>query len=141
VSVAVAGAAAGAMQWLVLRHWVTRAGWWVLAASFSWVATTYVYAYVTRANDVRLALGGAASGALSGAITGIVLVWLMRGRQRVGTRLSSAKRLPPLSRYPTALPRASHNRFCVASYLLAIALIDSFSAPQTRRKLTCPPSS
>jgi hypothetical protein len=87
VSVAVAGAAAGAMQWLVLRHWVSRAGWWVLASSISWVVSTYVYAYVTRANDVRLALGGVASGALSGAITGIVLVRLMRGRQKVASRL------------------------------------------------------
>jgi hypothetical protein len=78
VAIAVAGAVAGAMQWLVLRLWVSRAGWWVLASSIGWVAATFVYAYVTRANDVHLPLGGAVSGALSGAITGLTLVELMR---------------------------------------------------------------
>jgi hypothetical protein len=73
-----AGAVAGATQWLVLRQWVGRAGWWVLASSVSWLGATYAYVLSTRANDVRLPLVGAAAGVLSGAITASVLVWLMR---------------------------------------------------------------
>jgi hypothetical protein len=73
-----AGAMVGAMQWLALRQWVGRAGWWVLASSISWLGATDVYAFLTRANDVQLTLGGAASGILSGAIMGSLLVWLMR---------------------------------------------------------------
>ncbi len=34
-----AGAVAGLGQWLVLRHSVKRAGWWILAAALSWAAT------------------------------------------------------------------------------------------------------
>jgi hypothetical protein len=84
LATAVAGAVAGAMQWLVLRLWIARAGWWVLASGISWVAVFYVYAYVTRANDVHLPLGGAVSGALSGAITGLTLVELMRNTRKIG---------------------------------------------------------
>jgi hypothetical protein len=77
-SLAVAGAAVGTLQWVVLRRWVSRAGRWVPASSISWVLATFLYMSLTRGNDVHLTLGGAASGALSGAITGLVLVGLMR---------------------------------------------------------------
>jgi hypothetical protein len=77
-SMAVAGAAVGTLQWVVLRRWVSRAGWWVLASSISWVVAEYAYLKLTRASDVRLLLGAAVSGALSGAITGLTLVGLMR---------------------------------------------------------------
>ena len=73
------GAVGGAMQWLVLRRQISRAGWWVLASTVGWL--------------VPLVVGGAVGGALglenwpmlfpalavlSAAITGIVLVWLLR---------------------------------------------------------------
>jgi hypothetical protein len=77
-SMAVAGAAVGTLQWVVLRRWVSRAGWWVLASSISWVVAEYVYLEMTRASDVHLLLGAAVSGALSGAITGLTLVGLIR---------------------------------------------------------------
>jgi hypothetical protein len=77
-SMAIAGAAVGTLQWLVLRRWVPSAGWWVLVSSLSWVAAEYAYLKLTRASDVHLLLGAAVSGALSGAITGLTLVGLMR---------------------------------------------------------------
>jgi hypothetical protein len=77
-SMAVAGAAVGTLQWLVLRRWVPSAGWWVLVSSLSWVVAEYAYLKLTRASDVHLLLGAAVSGALSGAITGLTLVGLMR---------------------------------------------------------------
>jgi hypothetical protein len=79
-----AGAVVGTMQWLVLRRWVSCSGWWVLASIVSWVGATYVYASLTRANDVYLPLGGAAAGIVSGAIMGLVLLWLMRHTQQKG---------------------------------------------------------
>jgi hypothetical protein len=90
VAAILAGAAVGAMQWSVLRQWVGRAGWWVLASSVSWFGATYVYVFSTRANNVSLPLGGAAAGVLSGAITGLVLVWLMRQTQQRGKEEGSA---------------------------------------------------
>jgi hypothetical protein len=79
---ALAGSVVGAAQWFVLRQWVARAGWWIFASSVSWLGATNVYAFLTRANDFRLTLGGAAAGLLSGAIMGLVLVWLMRSEGR-----------------------------------------------------------
>jgi hypothetical protein len=81
-STAVAGAAVGILQWVVLRRWVSRAGWWVLASSIAWVVASFVYLTLTRGNDVHLTLGGAVSGALSGAVTGFVLVGLTRTGQQ-----------------------------------------------------------
>jgi hypothetical protein len=81
-SMAVAGAVAGTLQWLVLRRWVSRAGWWVLAGSISWVVAEYTYLTLMRAGDVHLLSGAAVSGTLSGATSGLVLVELMRHGQR-----------------------------------------------------------
>jgi hypothetical protein len=62
------GTVVGALQWLVLRRQVARAGWWVLASTVGWV--------------VGMPLGGIfgwlALGAAYGAITGTALVWLLR---------------------------------------------------------------
>ena len=80
-SMAVAGAVVGTLQWLVLRRWVSRAGWWVSASSVSWVAAESAYLNLTRAGDVHLISGAAVSGALSGAIMGLTLVGLMRNRR------------------------------------------------------------
>jgi hypothetical protein len=87
-SMVVAGAVVGTLQWLVLRRWVQHAGWWVLAASISWVAAEYAYLKLTRSNDVRLLWGATASGALSGAITGLTLVGLMQNTRKDEPSLS-----------------------------------------------------
>jgi hypothetical protein len=81
-SMAVAGAAVGTLQWVVLRRWVPRAGWWVLASSISWAAAEYAYLRLTRAGDVRLLWGAVVSGTLSGTITGLALVGLMRNTRK-----------------------------------------------------------
>ena len=69
---------AGALQWLVLRRQVARAGWWVLASTVGWV----VGGLVSGITDA--AVGWAVLGAVYGAITGAVLVWLLR-RGAAGT--------------------------------------------------------
>lgn len=80
VEFAFAGALAGTIQWIVLRRWVTRAGWWVVISSVGWAVAGLAYMRLTRGNDVALPLGGAISGALSGGITGLGMVWLLRAR-------------------------------------------------------------
>ena len=70
------GAVAGAVEWFVLRRWVSRAGWWVLARSIGSFGAIHVFASMTRGADVRFFWGGLASGALSGAVSGLALVWL-----------------------------------------------------------------
>jgi hypothetical protein len=80
VAFAFAGALAGTIQWIILRRWVPRAGWWVLISSVSWAAAGLAYVLLTRGNDVGIPIGGAVSGALSGGITGLGVVWLLRAR-------------------------------------------------------------
>ena len=75
-----AGVLAGAFQWIVLRSWACRAGWWLLISSASWAVAGLAYLLLTRGNDVAIPLGGAVSGALSGGITGLGIVWLLRAR-------------------------------------------------------------
>jgi hypothetical protein len=81
-SMVVAGGVVGALQWFVLRRWVSRAGWWVLASSLSWFAAEFAYLQLTRANEGNLLWGAAASGTISGAITGLTLVGLMRNTRK-----------------------------------------------------------
>jgi hypothetical protein len=75
-AVAVGGAVGGAMQWLVLRRRISRAGWWVLASTVGWAVGVAVYEAVLGA-VVGAVLGGVV-GAVYGAITGGALVWLLR---------------------------------------------------------------
>lgn len=82
------GLVVGVMQWLVLRRWVRRAGWWVLASSVG----AAVGDGVTGAFTILPAYwywGSVLSGAACEAIRGLTLVWLMQNpasdwRQRNG---------------------------------------------------------
>jgi len=67
VGVSLYGLLAGALQWLVLKRQVARAGWWVLASSVAWLVAIPV-------GD----MAGPPGWAVYGAITGTVLVWLLR---------------------------------------------------------------
>jgi uncharacterized integral membrane protein len=64
VNGALVGTLIGAMQWLVLRWQVSRAGWWVLASALGMA--------------VGSALGQVAGQLAGVAMTGIALVWLLR---------------------------------------------------------------
>jgi hypothetical protein len=81
-----AGAVAGAMEWLVLRRWVRQAGWWVLARSIGTFGAIYVFSFVTRGGEFRIFLGGLSSGALSSAISGLALMWLLRSFRASSSR-------------------------------------------------------
>ncbi len=83
------GPVLGLPQWLVLRRYVRRAGWWVFANAVAWApAMAIIFA---GAGSVPPGGGGpvlvlvllstlAAAGAVVGAIHGLFLVWLLRQR-------------------------------------------------------------
>jgi ABC-type enterochelin transport system permease subunit len=64
VNGALVGTLIGAMQWLILRWQVSRAGWWVLASALG--------------SAVGFAPGQVAGQLVGVAVTGIALVWLLR---------------------------------------------------------------
>jgi len=69
---AVLGFGVGLMQWLLLRGYVSRAGWWVLASTVGWGLSMAV----VEAFDVGLGLP--VGGVVLGAVTGGAIVWLLR---------------------------------------------------------------
>jgi hypothetical protein len=78
---ALGGAVAGILQWLVLRTQVFRAGWWVLASTVGWGLSMTMWGagmvlqYVWGDSGTLIMVGG---GPVLGAITGVALVWLLR---------------------------------------------------------------
>jgi hypothetical protein len=60
---------AGAIQWLVLRQQIHRAGWWVFTSTVGGAV-----AWFRGWTEVVFAVGGA----VAGVITGPVLIWLLR---------------------------------------------------------------
>jgi hypothetical protein len=79
---ALAGTCAGICEFMALRRWFRRAGWWILFRSMASFSAIYVFSRMTRAADVHFFLGGGASGAVSAAITGLMLIWLLRHHER-----------------------------------------------------------
>jgi hypothetical protein len=63
-------------QWLVLRHRVYQAGWWMLAATTGWVVSYAIGELVDEV--VGEVIRWAVVGSVYGIITGIILVWLLR---------------------------------------------------------------
>jgi hypothetical protein len=79
VFVALSGAVAGILQWLVLRGKVSRAGWWVLASTVGWaLAKTVSEVIPWGGTDDCSLVPQVVSGVVLGAITGAALVWLLR---------------------------------------------------------------
>jgi hypothetical protein len=90
----VLGIILGASQWLVLRHYVSKAGWWVLANALAWMAgmvvvfigTSFIPAEgITLPVALLLLLFLIVAGAVVGAIHGRVLIWLLHVRRLSAT--------------------------------------------------------
>ena len=75
--VALGGAVAGILQWLVLRGKVSRAGWWVLASTVGWALGVTVAGAIPWGGDAEL-LQLVMVAAVMGVVTGGALVWLLR---------------------------------------------------------------
>ena len=84
---AVIGSSLGVAQWLVLRHHVAQASWWILASSVAWAVGWSVIRIVdeTAGGPGGMAyVIGATGAAAAGAITGASLIWLLRRRPVLG---------------------------------------------------------
>jgi hypothetical protein len=66
------GAVTGLAQWLVLRRWVPRAGWWVLASVLGWGLVRLIAGEVFTSLLELLIIG-----AVPAAVTGLALWWLL----------------------------------------------------------------
>jgi hypothetical protein len=84
-----AGAVLALFQWLVLRQFVHKASWWLLANAFAWSAGMPIIFLaidiVMKISQVwqKIILGCSAlflTGALVGAIHGLFLVWLAKNQ-------------------------------------------------------------
>jgi len=77
-------------QWLVLRLYLHRTGWWMLANALAWACGMVVIFLgtnlippvgITPAIAVLLVVYLVSAGAVVGAIHGLVLIWLLRREQ------------------------------------------------------------
>jgi hypothetical protein len=93
----VLGSILGVPQWLVLRHHLPKAGWWVLANALAWmVGMVIVFVGTSFIPPEGLSLNVAfvlllflfVAGAAVGAIHGLVLVWLLHLRALKGFQVS-----------------------------------------------------
>lgn len=93
----VLGSILGIPQWLVLRHHLPKAGWWVLANAFAWmVGMVIVFVGTNFIPPEGISLNIACvlllfifvAGAAVGAVHGLILVWLLHVRSLFETRLS-----------------------------------------------------
>jgi hypothetical protein len=77
----------GIPQWLVLRRYVQKAGWWIPANAGAWalgMPIIFIGAGLVPADGFSAAVvviglaTGAAAGAVVGAVHGLALIWLLR---------------------------------------------------------------
>ena len=93
----VLGSILGVPQWLVLRHYLPKAGWWVLANALAWmVGMVIVFAGTNFIPSEGISLNIAfvlllflfIAGAAVGAIHGLVLVYLLHMRSVARSQVS-----------------------------------------------------
>ena len=90
---AILGAVLGGAQWVALRRYAPRAGWWIAANAVAWAAgMTLVFVgtgfipesgVMTAGAMATLIVWVALAGIAVGAIHGLALIWLLRGRDRM----------------------------------------------------------
>lgn len=88
------GAILGVPQWLVLRRYVLKAGWWALANALAWmlgmvivfIGTSFIPAEAFALQvALLLLLFIVAAGTTVGAVHGLALIWLLRSHRSVAT--------------------------------------------------------
>jgi len=75
----VRGAVLGTSQWLILKQWRTKAGWWVLGNAIGWMlGPTLLDLFVPSISISAPIISDLISVAVAGAVTGAVMVWILR---------------------------------------------------------------
>lgn len=81
------GTVLGLTQWLVLKHHIRLAVWWVFANALAWalglvvafmIASKFHFYPLTLETALAGCATGLATGAVVGAITGVALVWILK---------------------------------------------------------------
>jgi hypothetical protein len=79
VYLGVRAAVLGLAQWLVLKQWRTKAGWWVLGSAIGWaLGPTLVTLFIPSVAASAPLVGDLSSLAIAGATTGAFMMWIMR---------------------------------------------------------------
>lgn len=82
--VALGGAVAGILQWIILRQQVYRASWWVLASTLGWALSIFVQGgFIVGRTARELTIGRQigswfGGGVVLGVVTVVAMVWLLR---------------------------------------------------------------
>jgi hypothetical protein len=81
----IGGTLPGLCQWVVLRQWVARAGWWLPGSALAWAAGIAVTGRLVTALPDKVLRGGldgfeaiVAGMTLTAALTGLLLRWLLQ---------------------------------------------------------------
>jgi hypothetical protein len=76
------GALLGSLQWLVLREYTPRAGWWLLASPVGWAiavaAVRWIDTIVALPEIAGVVLAFGTIAAVAAIVTGIAFVWLIQ---------------------------------------------------------------
>jgi hypothetical protein len=74
----VRGAVLGTSQWLIIKQWRTKAGWWVLANAIGWMLGSTLLDLFIPPTAIAPILGDLIAVAIPGAVTGAIMVWILR---------------------------------------------------------------
>ena len=76
---AVRGTILGVAQWLILKQWRTKTGWWVLANAIGWMLGSTLLELFVPSTAINPSIGSdLLEVAVAGAVTGVVMVWILR---------------------------------------------------------------
>ena len=83
LSGAIIGLLVGLAQWVVLRHCVSAAGWWIPAIAAAWAIGWTAIGVAERSADwptMAVYLVSGVGAAAAGIVTGVVLIYVLRSR-------------------------------------------------------------
>jgi hypothetical protein len=73
------GAVLGTSQWLILKQWRTKAGWWVLGNAIGWMlGSTLLDLFIPTTAISAPIISDLIEVAIAGAVTGAFMVWILR---------------------------------------------------------------
>jgi uncharacterized integral membrane protein len=91
---AIRGAIVGVSQWLVLKQWRVKAGWWILGEAVAWMLGSILLdLLIPPTANTPVIISDLIQGAIAGAITGAVMIWILRQPSPEPTKETGRNRL------------------------------------------------